>query len=578
MILQALTRYYETLAEKGVIAQPGWVAVKVSYVITLDDEGGVISVASVKEEVERGKKKYLQPRMMALPNPVKRTVGIAANFLCDNSTYMLGIDGKGNPKRAADSHKACVKLHYELLQDCNSAAAQALIAFFQSWNPDAAALHPAFLDCYEDIQSGANIVFRYAGKFLHDIPEIRQTWQRYYNEAGNGDKSPCLITGRVAPVAQLHPNIKGVYGAQSSGASLVSFNAPAFCSYNKDQGLNAPTSEYAAFAYGAALNYLLANQHNRIGDTTVLLWAENADQSYVDAMSAFFYGSDAKYTERELVDAMNKLAAGMAVNYDESLLNPDMPFYILGLSPNAARLSVRFFWTNNFGTMVSNVMEHYSRLEICRPSFDNMMYTPIWKLLAETVNPNSKDKSASPLLSGDMLRAIIQNTHYPAMIRNAIALRIRADRTVNRIRASIIKAYYLKNPHPDIPKEVLRVSLNQETTNEAYVLGRLFSVLEAIQCDANPGINSTIRDRYFNAACTTPVVVFPTLIGLAQNHLSKIRKQSVKLQVFHEQQLSSLLNMLGTDYPKHMNLAQQGSFQLGYYHQTCYRYMKKEEK
>lgn len=577
MILQALVSYYETLAARGELPQPGWAPVKVSYVLNLDDQGDITTVVCIKEEVTRGKKKALVPQTIQLPAPVKRTVGVTANFLCDNSSYILGADKKGKPKRSLECFQACKTLHETLLVSVEEPAARALLSFFEHWQPEKLTEHPAFAhQDMEDVLASANLIFRYRGRYLHEIPAIRQAWQDYYNNSQDSQQFPCLVTGKLAPVAQLHPSIKGIYGAQSSGASLVSFNAPAFCSYDREQGLNAPTSQYAAFAYGAALNHLIATQNTRVGDVTLLFWAESGEEAYADALKQFSFGDeDDKYKEEDLKGLMDSLAEGADVEWDGTRIDPNMTFYILGISPNAARLSVRFFLRNSFGQFIRNVKAHYDRLEIVRPSFDPFDNIPVWRMLKETVNPNSREKKPAADMAGDTLRAILTNTPYPATLLNGVTLRIRADREMNRTRAAILKAYYLKNRNPFVPEEVLTVSLNQDSNHEAYVLGRLFSVLEAIQSDANPGINATIRDKYFSSASATPGVVFPTLVNLAQKHLRKLDEGK---KIFYDKQLTELMSKLGETYPNRMNLPQQGSFQLGYYHQTQYRFTKKEDK
>lgn len=579
MILQALVSYYETLAARGELPQPGWAPVKVSYVLNLDDQGDITTVVCIKEEVTRGKKKALVPQTIQLPAPVKRTVGVTANFLCDNSSYILGADKKGKPKRSLECFQACKTLHETLLVSVEEPAARALLSFFDHWQPEKLTEHPAFAhQDMEDLLANANLIFRYRGRYLHEIPAIRQAWQDYYNNSQDSQQFPCLVTGKLAPVAQLHPSIKGIYGAQSSGASLVSFNAPAFCSYDREQGLNAPTSQYAAFAYGAALNYLIATQNTRVGDVTLLFWAESGEEAYADALKRFGFGGgdeDDQYKEEDLKGLMESLAEGADVEWDGTRIDPNMTFYILGISPNAARLSVRFFLRNSFGQFIRNVKAHYDRLEIVRPSFDPFDNIPVWRMLKETVNPNSREKKPAADMAGDTLRTILTNTPYPATLLNGVTLRIRADREMNRTRAAILKAYYLKNRNPFVPEEVLTVSLNQDSNHEAYVLGRLFSVLEAIQSDANPGINATIRDKYFSSASATPGVVFPTLVNLAQKHLRKLDEGK---KIFYDKQLTELMSKLGETYPNRMNLPQQGAFQLGYYHQTQYRFTKKEDK
>lgn len=577
MILQALTGYYRTLADSGKIPPPGWGEVKVSYALCIGTDGALEQVVSVQTEQAKGKKTVLAPQPMMLPAPVKRTVGIVPNFLCDNSSYLLGVDNKGKPQRTLECFQACKALHEELLEGVDSPAARAVLAFFRTWQPERAASHPALTACWEDIMAGGNLVFRYDGAFVHlDMP-IRQVWDDHYQTEEGGPQMVCLVTGERGAVENIHPSIKNVQGAQSSGAALVSFNAPAFCSYGKEQNYNAPTSRYAAFAYTTALNHLLSDREHvyRMGDATVVCWAKCGGDIYQDLMGWAFFGAEPSYTLADLQGALKNLCSGNAAELDEERLDPDMEFYILGLSPNAARLSVRFFLRNSFGTFLRNAQAHQQRLEIIRPAYDKFDTIPMWKLLDETVDQNSRDKTPVPNMAGEVLRAILTDTRYPATLLNGVALRIRAEHRVTRGRAAILKAYYLKNTHPDVPKEVLTVSLNPDSTNVPYNLGRLFSVLEAVQSSANPGINTTIKDKYFNSASATPAIVFPVLVDLAQKHLKKL---DIGLRTYYDKQISELLSKLGESYPTRMNLPQQGCFQLGYYHQTQNRFEKKEEK
>lgn len=580
MILQALTDCYEALAAQGKIARPGWGKVNISYALCINGAGELEQIVSLREERQQGKKKTLAPRSMELPAPVKRTVGIAPNFLWDNSAYLLGADSKNRPERSLSCFSACRELHQKLLSGTDTPAARALLAFFSTWRPEKAREHPLLAEGADDILEGANLAFICEEEFVHEDPLIRQAWQNYYDAAGDGPEMVCLVTGKRGPAEAVHPPVKGVAGAQSSGAALVSFNAPAFCSYGREQNLNAPTSKYAAFAYTTALNHLLADREHtfRVGDTTVLFWAKNGRSAYQNMMMGFLCGTGSScYAVSDLAGMAKNLCHGLPVDFDGERLDPNMDFYILGLSPNAARLSVRFFLHNSFGGFVENVQRHYERLEIVRPSFDKFEVLPLWKLLDETVNQNARDKSPAPELAGETLRSILTDTRYPATLHSGVTLRIRAEREVTRGRAAILKAYYLQNPHPDIPnpEEVLTVSLNPESTNTAYNLGRLFSILETIQSAANPGINTTIRDKYFNSASAIPSRVFPTLVNLAQKHL---RKLEAGLRIHYSRQLTELLSRLHETYPDRLSLPQQGSFQLGYYHQTQARYEKKEDK
>ena len=580
MILQALTRYYEDLLVEGKISRPGWVTAKVSYGLVLDEEGRLLQVVPLLTEVEKKNKKALVSREMEVPAPVKRTAGVAANFLCDNSSYLLGADSKGKPERTADCFAAAKELHLKLLAEADSPAARAVKGFFESWDPQTASAHPALSEDWEEILKGGNLIFWFRGGAVTEDAAVREAWQRQYAAGDNGaDEEICLVTGKRGPVARLHPSIKGVVGAQSSGASLVSFNAPSFCSYGHEQGMNAPTGEYAAQAYTTALNTLLADRGRvcRIGDTTVLFWAKGGGTGYQDCawMSMFgnVSGQEANYKETDILSTLKDLSRGKSVDWDGERLDPDTRFYVLGLAPNAARLSVRFFWQNSFGTLARNVARHYERLEIVQPAFDQRPTLPVGALLRETVNLNARTPEPEPRLAGDLMLAILNDTPYPATLLYGVALRIRAERAVTRGRAAIIKAYYLKNSRDENLKEVMTMQLNDQTNYLPYLLGRLFSVLEAVQAAANPGINATIRDRYFNAASATPATVFPLLLNLAQKHLAKLDKGQ---EVYYDKQITAICGMIGETLPARMNLPEQSAFQLGYYHETQKRYTKKE--
>ena len=573
MILQALARYYEDLLSRGEIDAPGWTPAKISYALCLNEKGRLTQVVPTMEEVSKGKKTVLQPQVFPLPAAVKRTVGIDSNFLWDTSTYLLGVDQKGKPERSRDCFAAAAQKHHAVLDGIDSSIARAILAFFDTWQPSQAAEHSALAGLLEEVTAGANLLFRVDGCYPQKDVAIREAWQSY-RESSNPDavRMQCLVTGREDEITATHPAIKGVRDAQSSGAALVSFNAPAFCSYGREQNFNAPVGKYAAFAYTAALNHLLADRNNvqLIGDTTVVCWAEGADPAYQSFAMTAFFGAESGLSDNDLRAALKRLADGLPC--DDLGIDPERPFYILGLAPNAARLSVRFFLRDSFGRLMKNVNDHYERLKIINARYE---VVPLWALLRETVNLNSRDKSPSPAMAGAVARAIFSGRPYPASLLEAVMLRIRAERNITWGRAAIIKAYYLKNPHKDCPKEVLTVSLNEASTDTAYTLGRLFSVYEAVQQAATPGINATIKDKYFNSAAAMPASIFPILNNLCQKHL---RKLDGRLRVYYDKQIMELKGRLGESYPPRMTLAQQGSFDLGYYHQTQKRYTKKEEE
>lgn len=589
MILQALVDYYEALAAQGRVAKPGWGIAKISYALNLDKQGRLLNLISLKLTKQKGKKAVEVPQSILLPEATKRTAGVAAQFLWDNAKYVLGLDASGKAERSKQCFEAMAQKCQEILADAVGEKAAALKAFFASWQPEAAHDNAILQPYMEDLLSSANLMFKVEGESVEQDEEIRKAWDAYKSQqASDTAQGICLVTGKKAPVARLHTKIKGLYGAKSSGAALVAFNALAYESYEHKQGDNAPVSEYAAFAYTTALNTLLASERNylRIGEMTVVFWAEGADADNEDVFGDVFSSENKIIEDDDLQGFFEKVSRGQSFSVKDYLVKPENKFYILGLSPNAARIAVRFFLVDTFGDFIKNYEQYFREFEIIKPSFDNRVNVPLWQILQETANKNSKDKAASPLLAGAVLRSILSGIKYPEALYQNTILRAKADQDnpdknitkISRIKAAIIKACLLRNYKNN--EEVVTVALNEECKKVPYVLGRLFAVLEDLQEKANPGINSTIKDRYFNSACATPSVTFPLLTKLANTHLKKISAQKGTV-IYFEKLIGELMNKLEVEnnaMPARLSLPEQGEFVLGYYHQVQKRFEKKEEK
>lgn len=589
MILHALVDYYEALAAKGKVAKPGWGTAKISYALNIDKQGRLLNLFSLKIPRQKGKKTVEVPQNILLPEAPKRTSDIEAQFLWDNAKYVLGLDVSGKASRSKKCFETMVQKCQEILADAVGEKATALKAFFATWKPELAYENILLQPYMEDLLGSANLMFKVDGESVEQDEEIKRAWDSYKSQqATNVAKGICLVTGKTAPVARLHPNIKGLYGAKSSGASFVAFNAPAYESYEHKQGDNAPVSEYAAFAYTTALNTLLSNDRNylRIGDMTVVFWAEGADEDNEDVFGDIFSSANEIVKDEDIKGFFEKVRAGKPFEISDFTVKPDNRFYILGLSPNAARISVRFFFINTFGDFIKNYEKYFREFKIIKPGFDNRVNIPLWQILQETANKNSKDKAATPLLIGAVLRSILSGTKYPEALYQNTILRAKADQDnpdknitkISRIKAAIMKACLIRNYKYN--EEVVTVALNEECKKVPYVLGRLFAVLEDLQEKANPGINSTIKDRYFNSACANPSMTFPLLTKLANTHLKKISSQKGTV-IYFEKLIGELMNKLEVDdnaMPARLSLPEQGEFVLGYYHQVQKRYEKKEEK
>lgn len=582
MLLQALNQHYEVLCAKGELSVPGWDdAFKVTFGLDLSDDGEIIRLIDFREEQQRGKKTVVIPKLMRVPAHPTRTSGTVANFLCDNSSYMLGVDGKGRDDKALQCFAANKALHEKILSPLNEPAAKAILAFFRNWHPEEAEKHPLLTPYWETILRGINLIFCYEKQPVSEIAAIQDVWQEHFDAPKPfALKYQCLVTGRYDPTAVIHPQIKGVKDAQPTGAALVSFNAPSFCSYGHTQNFNAPVSERAAFAYTTALNTLLADRSRCrvIGDTTIVCWAEHGDPCYQEAYLSAMFGASTEEMDEKLSSFLTNLVKGAPMDWNGIELDENEHFYILGLSPNAARLSVRFFLKDSFGSLLRNIRKHYEDTAIIAPNYDKREHIPFWMLLLETVNQKSNDKSPVPQLAGEVLRSILMGTPYPATLLNGVHLRIRAEREITRGKAAIIKAYYSRANIP-FPKEVLTtMEGNESSTNIPYTLGRLFSIYEQIQEKAYPTINASIKDKYFNSAASTPATIMPILGNLAQKHLRVIRRTSYGSAVYFENLLMQFSAIIGDSYPTRLSLPEQGAFQLGYYFENQKRYTPKKNK
>ena len=575
MILQSLVNYYEMLLKRGKVAQQGWCQAKVSFSLNLGMDGQLKGIFTLKQERTRGDKKVWLPNFRTVPQMVARSSGVSANFLCDNSKYILGVDSNGAGKRVQECFEAARERHLTILKDVNSDLAVAVKNFFNTWNPNEAKNHPKLQEIWEEITDGSNLIFTMGMAEAQCDAEIQKAWNKWLNEKENGQEGICLVTGKKDEIARIHSTIKGVQGAQSSGAALVSFNAPAFESYGKEQSYNAPVGTYAAFAYTTALNYLLSQREYvfQFGDTTVVFWAESGEESY---QKAFSWCVEPRKDNQDALKEIFQNLQTLNIDIADVRLDSNQRFYILGIGPNAARLSVQFFYVDSFGNIIRNVARHYSRMEIVKPPWEERDYLGLWAMLFETVNRKSKDKKPAQNLPGAVMKAILSGGRYPESLYNHVIMRIRAEQgNITWGRAAIIKACLIRNHH--LQKEEEFVGLNEETNDVAYILGRVFSVLEAIQWEASGELNSTIKDRYFNSACAMPYAVFPRLIAMENNHIRKFDKQKEGKKLYYEALLTQLLWKI-SDFPKRLTPEEQGRFILGYYHQSQKKYGNKEDK
>ena len=600
MILNALCELYERLVTdpKAGIAPPCYCKGKVAAVLEISQDGQI--VGAVPLGTQKGAR-YI-PIELNVPDRVKRSSGDAANFLCDQSSYMIGVEDGKATERSVRRYEVAKELHELILKGVTDEGVEAVLAFFEKWVPDSYLNNEQLQGIDEVLAAGGNIVFRLQNdnRYLHERPAIRQAWERFKSEA-NPDAvvSQCLVTGELAPVARLHKSIMGIAGAKSMGASLVSFNFDATESYEKKQGMNSPVSERATFAYGTALNWLTSSERHRLlmGDTTVVFWAERAGPEEDLMLELFADAIDPYAKEKKEEDGANhdvessgkvkgilsRIMKGLSVEPQMLDFDEDVRFYILGLAPNSARVAIRFWHVDTFGKLLGRVRQHFDDMGIvCR---EGERPITVGRLLFETTPVVSrKRENIPPILSGSLMRAVLEGSMYPQSLYATIIGRIRSDtndpdkpnfeQKINYPRAAYIKAHLIRKARMFGNKtieEALTPMLNPDNKNKGYLLGRLFALLEKAQQDANPGIKATIKDRYYASASATPGAVFPVLLRLAQHHITKS-----KFGGYIDQLIGEVVADLDS-FPSHLNLDEQGLFALGYYQQKSALYKRSEE-
>lgn len=562
-ILASLVKAYGRLPD----APPfGYSMEKIGFIIGLNEDGSVASVTDLRDGA--GKKK--QPPMLLVPQPVKRTAGIAPNFLWDKTSYVLGVTA-GEGKRTADEHAAFVKRHVEALEGTQDAGLRALLLFLKNWSPEHL-LPPEWSEDLKDQNAVFALESERRQQLLHEREAAEQLWEKQSSAADKSAKI-CLVTGETGPVARLHPSVKGVWGAQSSGAALVSFNLDAFASYGHKQGSNAPISELAAAKYTTVLNHFLERDSGhrvQIGDTSTVFWADASNVEAANAAESFFAAlidDNDKAADEEATKTigiqLKRIRRGDSLSEVEPKLADKVDFYVLGLAPNAARLSIRFFYEGSFQTLTRRYQRFVSEMRVEPPPRDD--YPPLWRYLVELAVLRKRE-NVPPNLAGDWMRSILAGTNYPLTLLSTTLMRIRADGEVNALRAGILKAVLMRNYKMEVP-----VALDPEERNKGYLLGRLFAVYEEIQRAAlGNNVNATIKDKFYASASATPRKVFSMLDAGSANHLSKIGKQSKGRQINLVRLQEEIMDLMepGKDpYPSSFSANEQALFGLGYHHQ-----------
>ena len=562
MILQALAEYYERkrAADPGGTPERGFEHREIPFVIVLSEEGEFLNIEDTRD-AGTGKRRG---RRFLVPEAEKRTIAIRANLLWDKLDYALGfVADKKKAERVRKQHRAFRERIEDVFGlDPEDAGLRAMLAFLRAGEPDTVWANSTWPDV--ESTAGAYVSFRLSGdtRLICERPEVVKVI-RAAVASREAALAQCLVTGKEGPIATLHPAIKGVRGAQSVGANIVSFNLTAFETHGREQGANAPVSEAAAFAYTTALNLLLLRDSPNsahVADTSVVFWAEKGNEFRPLAGALFRDDQEVLDDPDRGVDRLKAVFAAPEQGAPPG--GGGDRFYVLGLAPNAARVSIRFWRPTTVEGFAGVVLRHFEDVEVVRPPWV-ARYPSVAALLRATA-VLGKDGNIPPNLAGAVVDAILTGQPYPRHLLIAAIQRARAEQDVSPDRAAIIKGCLIRVARHSANEPEVSVALDEGNDNVGYRLGRLFATLERVQDRANPRIQSGIRERYYGAASTTPTAVFPTLMKLKNHHLAKIENPGAVVNL--ERLLGSILDGVES-FPTVLSLPDQGRFALGYYHQ-----------
>ncbi len=585
MLISALNDYYDILADAGEVAQPGTSSQKITHMIMLRPDGTISDIIDVRKEgpPDKNGKTKLMPIEAVLPERTQKS-GIDANIIEHRPLYIFGLnyDKQSNiftpedrTDKAKKSHKCFAEDNLQFTEDMTSDIVTAYRNFIKNWAPENETENSHLLNIAKEY-SGAYFIFCLDGHpeiTLHS--ENGEIMQKVKTSTNNGDQKfdgICAVTGKPSEMARIHDKIKGILGGQASGGLLVSFKNSAFESYGKKQSYNGSISIDVMKRYTEALNILIREpkHHMYLEELTVVFWAmSNDDSAETDAFMSLFGLEDDKADASEvnemIANAVNALSEGRKVDLSTADFDENVMFYVTGLAPNSSRIAQKFIYRNKYGDIFTNTARHQADMLID----GSKKQISIWRMLYEMKSPkNQNEKTPAPVIAA-VFGAILNGTRYPDTLLEIIVRRVKTDKIINYVRAGILKAYINRNLRLNQKEEEIKVALDKTNTNEAYLCGRLFAVLERIQkIAADTDLNKTIKDSYFSSACSRPMLVLPRLIELAQNHLKKCKSgKKTGSAIYYNKLMGEIIDMLGTEFPSTLSLQDQGRFIIGYYQQ-----------
>lgn len=595
MLINALCNYYDMLAEMNEVLPDGYSTVKIHYQVCLTPDGIIKRIDDCQEDemikMPKGKEKSRRQPISVKMTKRSEKPGIDANIIEHRPLYLFGLnytDGtlttQDRTGKARKSHEDFVKKNLSFLEGLDSPVINAYRRFVQSWNPEEETENVYLLGLGKAYAS-SGFSFYLSGHPeapLHEDEQLNAKWEQMKNLPTGKDArmSQCAVMGEKLPIARIHGKIKGVAGGLATGTLLVSYKNPSESSYGNEQSYNSNISELAMKKYTEALNYLLSNKNHRtiLDDVTVVYWSVSKNTQNDTLLAALMFGNQEGWNREQTDAVLKSIMTGArkgkvtAEELKMEQIDPDVDFYILGLKPNSSRISLKFLYHRKVGDILYNIARHQMDMQVT----EEIRPVSLSQIEKELLAPKSKNDKVAPALLTKIMEAVLYGTQYPEYLFATIVRRVKTDVDIpfHVVRAGIIKAYLNRRKYLRGEKEELKVALDKENTNEAYLCGRLFAVLEQLQRSASKGkLNRTIKDAYFSSAPSKPAIIFPKLLKLAQNHMNKSTAP-----VFYNQMICEIMGKFGTSFPETLSLVEQGNFMIGYYQQTQEFFEKNKKK
>ena len=594
MLISALCDYYDDLARDGKVAPEDVTSEKISWVVALKPDGNIDHITDYRLIRERivGKNKTKEEKIardVLMPSRERKST-TNSEYIEHRFKYIFGYNYQNNhlimDNNASQSHQEFVNKTLDWIEGLDSPIVNAYRNFIQKWEPEKEIENKWVLSIAKKAnnQSDMNCIFALENDdnhYLHEDGQVRARWdevRRKRESSAETIHGQCAVTGKKdCCISKLHTQLR-----LQSGVSLICFNNKSEWSYGNENAYNSNISVTVMKKYTYALDYLLHNKENTqsLDELAVVYWAVGGEEceKYVDCLSYFFSqdsGKQDKDQAEKMLDSLVKKSREGTVSSDTLAsfeeIDESVTFYILGIKPNASRLSVKFIYRQKCGALFKAIALHQTDMQI------GEMFRPIplWRLKNELKSPKSNKENVDASLLTAIFKSIVYGTPYPGYLFSGMLTRIKTDRMINRVRAGVVKACINRKARAKGQKEELQLALDLQNTNQAYLCGRLFAVLEHLQQSAvSANLNRTIKDAYFSSAASKPALVFPKLLMLSQNHMKKLNERKA---VFYNKLIEEIVGKLNGEFPNTLMLDDQGRFMIGYYQQDQVFYQKRTE-